>query len=135
MEILEELLTYKCPYSGRKRVAGQYDDEGTEMRQTTKFHSCSVKLSCDVSTYFISFQFTYFMPFIQIYSDLRSAKLAPPPVQLESPRLGDVHSMELYGDYFHRDKMSAFDGVTTPKSRLCSPEVLSPGDTCHGMRH
>ena len=60
-----DLLTYECPYSGRKRVAGQYG-EGIETGPTTKFRSCSVKLSLDVSTDFISFQFPYFMLFIQI---------------------------------------------------------------------
>ena len=54
MDLLVDLLTYDCPYSGRKRVAGQYD-EGIETEPTTKLPSCSVFF--DVSTDFLSFQF------------------------------------------------------------------------------
>ena len=43
MDLLVDLLTYDCPYSGRKRVAGQYD-EGIETEPTTKLPSCSVFL-------------------------------------------------------------------------------------------
>ena len=45
MDFLEELLTYDCPISGKKRVAGKYDEE-IDMGPN-KFHGCILKVSLE----------------------------------------------------------------------------------------
>ena len=52
-EFLEELLTYDCPISGTKRVAGKYDNE-IDMGPN-KFHGCILKLSLELWTLSSSF--------------------------------------------------------------------------------
>ncbi len=46
MDFLEELLTYECPFTGVKRVAGCY---GTHDQERTKFPiSISILLAVDI---------------------------------------------------------------------------------------